>query len=117
MYEAGIDICSKQFKSKLREEITIYCIQEHKKSENLTVIQQTFLSLLEKTNFNSKGYNYLINEVGKHIKPSSVLSGHKNFGEQIDDILRRTNRKVHRQIRSVEKLIKLKTELELSGNW
>ena len=113
----GIDICSKEFKSKLRENIIKYCIQEHKKGENLTGMQQAFLTVLEKTEFNSKGYKYLINEIGKHIKPSSVLSGHKNFGEQIDDILKRTNRKVHRQIRSIKKLRKLKSELEVSGNW
>ena len=114
---SGVDICSKEFKSRLREEIVKYCIREHKNGETTTPVQQTFLRLLEKTKYNSKGYKYLINEIGKYIKPSGVLSSHKNFGEQIDDILKRTNRKVHRQIRSVEKLRKLKTELELNGNW
>ena len=73
--------------------------------------------MLEKTKIDSKAYKYLINELGRHIKPSRILSGHKNFGEQIEDILKRTNRKAYHQIRSIEKLRKFKTELELNGKW
>ena len=115
--ESGIDICSMEFKSKLRENIFRFTIKEQKVSGNLTPLQSTFILMLEKTKIDSKAYKYLINELGRYIKPSRILSGHKNFGEQIEDILKRTNRKAYHQIRSIEKLRKFKTELELNGKW
>lgn len=114
---SGIDICSKEFKSTLRENIFKYCVNEQRKTENLTISQKLFLSLLERTNIDSPRYKYLMEKWGKHIEPSNYLRGCNNFGEQINDIVKRSNRKAHRQIRSIEKLRKLKAELELDGNW
>ena len=115
--ESGVDICSKEFKSKLRDSIVRYCIREQIKDNNINPVQKTFLKILERTKYDSPAYKYLIQDIGKYIKPVRCLSGHENFGEQVHDMLKRTNRKVHHQIRSVEKLRKLKTELEANGKW
>ena len=115
--ESGIDICSKEFKSKLRENIVKFCIKEQRKDSTTTPLQKAFLLILETIKYDSPAYKYLTNEFGKHIRPLRCLSGHSNFGEQINDIIKRTNRKVHHQIRSVEKIRKIKAELEAGGKW
>ena len=115
--ESGIDICSKEFKSKLRKNIIKFCIKEQRKASNMSPVQKIFIRLLERTKIDSPAYNYLIYDAGKHIKPIRSLSGHANFGEQLNYILKRTNRIAHHQIHAIEKLRKHKAELEFSGKW